>query len=59
MSDSEGDLLVAETRVGGVQYGAHARRRIEEFEVAVGVFQASEETPSPVAIPRTPRACAA
>src|SRR3546814_4689338 len=37
MSDSKGDLLVAETRVGSVQYSAHARRRIEEFEVAVRV----------------------
>src|SRR3546814_11548761 len=37
MSDSKGDLLVAETRVGSVQYSAHARRRREEFEVAVRV----------------------
>src|SRR3546814_19860118 len=37
MSDSKGDLLVAETRVGSVQYSAPARRRIEEFEVAVRV----------------------
>ena len=37
MLDSEGDLFVAEARVGGVQNGPHSRNRIEEFEMAVRV----------------------